>query len=903
MRTPSQHCTFSPNFQRFLASCLLFSFSVIPSAEATVFISEVLWAGSDLSAFDEWLEITATGSGADLSGWKLTSVNTKGIEIEAIRFGTGTKIEAGKSLVIAHFGASASRLLTQPAFVTNVLSLPNTKLLVRLRNASGAIVDQADDGIGDPMAGHSAASGSFRASMERIDGRLLGTLSSSWRTATEARGFDAGALVFGTPGFFTEPISPEQQMYSSESGGSVAPCLVAHVTSGSSLPSPCSTPELGEQCDTTMIQTPTESGSLLPCALPSITSSSSSSSSVTPEEMPSIFFDLGVGGYCTVTATTGVVISEILPTAGKFNDPEEWVEIGNNADTSIDLCGWSIDDDAKGSPAFSLDRMKIGPGSFMVFRQSRTGIRFGDTKDHVRLLAPHRSLLGLSLPLPSKRTAPLPQEVIEDLVYTEGPRHDSAYARDLFGDFHWSPVSTPGAINRFEPAPFSTGALLITAVLPNPFGKDDSTQEWLEIQNKTDDPYTLDGWFLGSGKSMNRLPVLRLEAKEVRRLSGEEAGLQIKNSSGSLQLFTYEKYPVSQLSWNKAEEGDVYRRAERQQRLRARLREITTQSGITLEYLDIPPSGKVEETGLMEYSVKARTETGGIFEEIVKESFMKSALYKNKIVELEMYTKESAEKTEVTLYLPGIVPKPPLFVATAGSVVDLSSEETHATYTAHLRISEVMTHPKKGEDEWIELLNGGPDPIALHNWIIQDGSKKPTTRSYFTEEVIPAGGYQVFPAKFLHLKLNDSGETMHLLDPSGTEQHTVSVPKLKEGESYARITRSGGEKWCLSLSTPGEENKCKIVMVKKSKEPLLKAKKKIKKVVQKKTKAAPILSTGSKIAASLLADLHGEQQWTITDIVPADRESTAAMVAIGSIISGLGILWLLSAARQRLTGE
>ncbi|MBI1812343.1 lamin tail domain-containing protein [Candidatus Peregrinibacteria bacterium] len=189
-------------------SALLLSILTFERAHASAVISEMMWMGSDLAASDEWVEIAGIGGDSTLSGWTLTSVNTKGVEVQIIRFPDDAKISPGQYLVISQFPASNSRLLNEPAFVAPAMTLPNTKLLVRLRDASGAVIDQADDGVGDPMAGKNGKAPDPRASMERMDVNVPGDNASNWTTATIAQGFDSGALVLGTPGYPRSPPPP-----------------------------------------------------------------------------------------------------------------------------------------------------------------------------------------------------------------------------------------------------------------------------------------------------------------------------------------------------------------------------------------------------------------------------------------------------------------------------------------------------------------------------------------------------------------------------------------------------------------------------------------------------------------------------------------------------------------------
>jgi PKD repeat protein len=166
-----------------------------------------MWMGSDLSTADEWVELTAVPvlSGTvitqheSLDGWTINQVKDGGSETVLARF-TSQSIGSGQYLIISNFDAAHSRLAAEPAVISSSMSLPNTKLLLRLRSKSGALIDEIDDGIGSPFAGLNV-SGQPKASMERIECRSSGAVTSNWRTAVAMNGWDASTTNIGTPGF------------------------------------------------------------------------------------------------------------------------------------------------------------------------------------------------------------------------------------------------------------------------------------------------------------------------------------------------------------------------------------------------------------------------------------------------------------------------------------------------------------------------------------------------------------------------------------------------------------------------------------------------------------------------------------------------------------------------------
>lgn len=174
----------------------------------TVIINELMWMGSSVSAFDEWLELrNLTDQPIDLSGWYLTR-KASGVETLMLTLPADSVIEANGLFVISNYAASStsSALLDEPDVVDSAVSLANTQLQIKLYAPDNVIQDIADDGSGAPLKG-GYVSGSAWASMERNYTVSDGTLAGSWHTATSAVGFKPGPEL-GTPGLANSNSAP-----------------------------------------------------------------------------------------------------------------------------------------------------------------------------------------------------------------------------------------------------------------------------------------------------------------------------------------------------------------------------------------------------------------------------------------------------------------------------------------------------------------------------------------------------------------------------------------------------------------------------------------------------------------------------------------------------------------------
>jgi len=133
-------------------------------------------------------------------------------------------------------------------------------------------------------------------------------------------------------------------------------------------------------------------------------------------------------------------------------------------------------------------------------------------------------------------------------------------------------------------------------------------------------------------------------------------------------------------------------------------------------------------------------------------------------------------------------------------------------FTKDVFISEVMPHPVETDynqdglsdanDEFFEIANSSPFKINLDSWSVVDASGK----KFFLPNVeLEFGEYAVFFKNQSGIALNDSGETLKLLNQEGEKIDEVSIPpsSTKKDLSYSRWANS----WHWSQTpTPKFEN-------------------------------------------------------------------------------------------------
>ena len=415
---------FHGGMRTLLLSVLLLS--VIPlRAFAAPVISEVMWMGTSLSSSDEWLEImNPDATDADLSGWSVTSVNSSGKETVLFRFETGSVISAGQYLVIASKSAASSRLLQEPFGVSSGLSLPNTKLFVRLRDASGAVVDQVDDGVGAPFAGDNPSGTGAKASMERVDTASSGSLKENWRSATLSLGFDPDAGDFGTPGFESkieeEPQPDPEPEPDPEPDPDPAPCedpleIAIAVQSG---------PLVAVGKATVNFQAVATEGSLAGVICSWIFTDGFASQSCNPpvhsfvtpgtnivrleaknkcgntltqEQIVEVKPDPAAASTSSTQAVwydgSRLILMAALPNPEGTDTGKEWIEIKNPEDKPVDLRGWKIKVGETTVKTYALKNV-IGPGETLKIYNSELSFTLPNSASKISLITPSDLILS-----------------------------------------------------------------------------------------------------------------------------------------------------------------------------------------------------------------------------------------------------------------------------------------------------------------------------------------------------------------------------------------------------------------------------------------------------------------------------------------------------------------------------
>ncbi len=101
-------------------------------------------------------------------------------------------------------------------------------------------------------------------------------------------------------------------------------------------------------------------------------------------------------------------------------------------------------------------------------------------------------------------------------------------------------------------------------------------------------------------------------------------------------------------------------------------------------------------------------------------------------------------------------------------------------------ISEVYPAPLTGESEWVELYNPSSTPITLTGYTLKDLLTTPSVLYISGTEVLGPLAYKAIVLS--GSKLNNTGDTVQLLDPNGILVDTLSYTSSTNGQSWQRMT-------------------------------------------------------------------------------------------------------------------
>lgn len=197
--------------------------------------------------------------------------------------------------------------------------------------------------------------------------------------------------------------------------------------------------------------------------------------------------------------------------------------------------------------------------------------------------------------------------------------------------------------------------------------------------------------------------------------------------------------------------------------------------------------------------------------------------------------------------------EPTANAVTTDSETTTQTQETGTT-SPDVILSELLPNPTTSDttDEWIEIHNVGSTEVTLRGWQLTDTV---TTYTIPTQTLAP-DAYSVFSIQDTKITLNNSGDTVYLIDGLGTILQGTAYPSAPTGESWSYLNGA----WNWSTPTPNDDNSA--------------AAEEIVATEPTNTNAESSNSTSSEVSTSLsIADLRTHDagfEATITGVVTVE---------------------------------
>ncbi len=474
-----------------------------------------------------------------------------------------------------------------------------------------------------------------------------------------------------------------------------------------------------------------------------------------------------------------VIISEIAWAGTAASSYDEWIELYNPSSQPIDLTGWHLTA-ADGSPDIALQGTIPAQGFFLLERTDDTTVSdipadliytgsLSNTGESLTLYGPSNEVVDTANanggPWPAGDAAIYASmerigltadsdaawgtnngALTHGLDANGNPLRGTAKFTNSVNAATPTPTPAPSPSPSPTPTPIPTATIAPQAVLISEIAwagtAASSYDEWIELYNPSSQPIDLTGWHLTAADGspdialQGTIPAqgfFLLERTDDTTVSDIPADLiytgSLSNTGESLTLYGPSNEVVDTANANggpwPAGDAAIYASMERIGLAADSDAAWGTNNGALTHGLDAN-GNPLRGTAKFTNSVNAATPT-------------------------------------------------PTPTPTAAPQANPAPTPTLKPLKSRVLIGEFLPHPRydwnqdgaaNTGDEFIEIVNLGPEPVNLDNWLLDDGEGGSQPFEIPETGLMP-GHVVVFFAKQTDIRLNDSGDTIRLLRPNG----------------------------------------------------------------------------------------------------------------------------------------
>lgn len=297
--------------------------------------------------------------------------------------------------------------------------------------------------------------------------------------------------------------------------------------------------------------------------------------------------------------------------------------------------------------------------------------------------------------------------------------------------------------NSGQPNVVYSSAVVISEILPNP-STDESSDEFIELYNKSSEAVDLTDWLLSDATSKTYTLSGSISAKHYLAFYRSDTNLALNNSGDTVELYHPDGVLTDSIEYTDSVPDDVsYALADNDKW-----------------------SWTTTPTPFRANSITSDTSDTNNGDSDNDENNDDSSTEQN--------TNDDSDQTDSPTY----------------------------QLSEYIQLSELLPDPSGSDstDEWIELSNASSTTVDLYGWAVTASDD-----SYMIKESteIAGNGYVILPITQTSLSLNNSGETVTLVDPAGELMDSVTFTDAPTGESYSR---SGSDWQWTTTITAGEAN-------------------------------------------------------------------------------------------------
>ncbi|MEA3449439.1 MAG: lamin tail domain-containing protein [Patescibacteria group bacterium] len=353
--------------------------------------------------------------------------------------------------------------------------------------------------------------------------------------------------------------------------------------------------------------------------------------------------------------------------------------------------------------------------------------------------------------------------------------------------------------------------IYISEIFPNPVGTDE--EEFIELYNAGERSVNLFAYRLGDSSTKPYELAATIQGKGYLLIKRKDSKIALNNNGDTVALyFPFEEKPKQKIQYTNSVEGQsyncIYFEDEKIKTTCRWSKTISPGQENQVEKINHPPQvdfdcpeiGKIG-TPIRFISSDTIDEDGDVLEFYwdfgdgfvnklphPEHTYLHGGEY---TVKLSVSDTQFVESLEKTIFIAG------------------NNEEENLEYK--IVISEFMPNPSGADQdgEWIEIHNQGNTRVNLRDWQIDDNEAGSRPFDLKEDYWLDPGAYFLFDREETGLALNNSSDSVRLLDQSSRVIDSIDYKNVSENTSMARAG-TGEWQWTLE-STPGENNIIKII--------------------------------------------------------------------------------------------